>query len=84
MENRFHFYKILYFIIFQALVNAGLDEKSMHESKAARRLFYKVNNMINQLDPLVSALNKEKESLQRKIDDHKPETGDQESPMKES
>ncbi|RXG71471.1 LETM1 and EF-hand domain-containing protein 1, mitochondrial [Armadillidium vulgare] len=52
----------------KALKDAGM-EKSLRESKAARRLFSRVNKMINKLDPVVSALNDQKESLKKKLEE---------------
>ncbi|CAL4090637.1 unnamed protein product, partial [Meganyctiphanes norvegica] len=52
----------------QALVDANMDRKEIRESKAARRLFHKVNKMIGRMDPLLTALSKEKDSLQKMVD----------------
>ena len=59
----------------EALKDAGLSEKSLQESKAARRLFFKVNKMINKMDPVIALLNQEKETLEQKIHTHKGEEG---------
>ena len=53
---------------FQAIVKAGIKRKGLKESKAARRLFSRVNKMINKMDPIVSALKKEEENRQKIVE----------------
>ncbi|XP_068220539.1 mitochondrial proton/calcium exchanger protein isoform X2 [Palaemon carinicauda] len=51
-----------------ALIEAGIDKKELRESKAAKRLFIRVNKMLNRMDPLLDVLSKEKAHRQKIVD----------------
>lgn len=52
----------------QALIEAGLNKKELRESKAARRLFIRVNKMISKMEPLLDGVGKEKAQRQKIVD----------------
>ncbi|XP_066986705.1 mitochondrial proton/calcium exchanger protein isoform X2 [Macrobrachium rosenbergii] len=51
-----------------ALIEAGIDKKELRESKAAKRLFIRVNKMLNRMEPLLEGLFKEKAHRQMIVD----------------
>ncbi|XP_064112867.1 mitochondrial proton/calcium exchanger protein-like isoform X2 [Macrobrachium nipponense] len=51
-----------------ALIDAGIDKKELRESKAAKRLFIRVNKMLNRMEPLLEGLSKEKAHRQMIVD----------------
>ncbi|XP_042877628.1 mitochondrial proton/calcium exchanger protein-like [Penaeus japonicus] len=51
-----------------ALIEAGLNKKELRESKAARRLFIRVNKMISKMEPLLDRVGKEKAQRQKIVD----------------
>lgn len=52
----------------KALVEADVDKSELHESKAAKRLFIRVNKMINRLEPIIDGLTQEKQHRQKIVD----------------
>ncbi|XP_042232204.1 mitochondrial proton/calcium exchanger protein-like isoform X2 [Homarus americanus] len=52
----------------KALIEADMNKKELRESKAAKRLFIRVNKMINRLEPVLDSLGKEKEYRQKIVD----------------
>lgn len=52
----------------KALIEAGLNKKELRESKAARRLFIRVNKMISKMEPLLDSVGKEKAQRQKIVD----------------
>ena len=52
----------------QALSQAKIDKKALRVSKAAGRLFVRVNKMINRMEPLLDRLGKEKAYRQKIVD----------------
>lgn len=56
------------FFLIQALSQAKISKKELRLSKAAGRLFVRVNKMINRMDPLLDRLGKEKAYRQKILD----------------
>lgn len=52
----------------QALIKANINKKKLRESKAAKRLFIRVNKMLNRMQPLLETLGKEKAQRQKIVE----------------
>ncbi|XP_076048670.1 mitochondrial proton/calcium exchanger protein-like isoform X2 [Oratosquilla oratoria] len=54
--------------VFKKVIEGTKQEKELRESKAARRLFSRVNKMINRLDGIMTSLKEEKAKKQKIVD----------------
>ncbi|KAK8732531.1 hypothetical protein OTU49_006807, partial [Cherax quadricarinatus] len=52
----------------KALGEADVNKEQLRESKAAKRLFVRVNKMINKIEPVLESLKKEKDYRQKIVD----------------
>ncbi|KAK3869374.1 hypothetical protein Pcinc_025309, partial [Petrolisthes cinctipes] len=60
----------------QALIEAGIDKKEVRESKAARRLYSRVNKMVGRMEPILTRLGQERHQRKKRLDEGQAEPTD--------